>query len=102
MLSLQINTVAAAVYTTAASAVADAFVIVVVNVVVVAAANVAIIADYRTVYVTLRPGPDSISRGKPKRHTRNYNSNYLIITIIITKTKNDTQLNTMHAIVMSR
>nr|XP_036217091.1 uncharacterized protein LOC106622273 isoform X1 [Bactrocera oleae]XP_036217092.1 uncharacterized protein LOC106622273 isoform X1 [Bactrocera oleae]XP_036217093.1 uncharacterized protein LOC106622273 isoform X1 [Bactrocera oleae]XP_036217094.1 uncharacterized protein LOC106622273 isoform X1 [Bactrocera oleae]XP_036217096.1 uncharacterized protein LOC106622273 isoform X1 [Bactrocera oleae]XP_036217097.1 uncharacterized protein LOC106622273 isoform X1 [Bactrocera oleae]XP_036217098.1 uncharac len=82
LLSLQINTVAAAVYTTAAFAVADAFVIVVV----VADANVVVIADYRTVYATLRLGPDSISKGNRKRHTQHYNSNYLII-IIITKTK---------------
>lgn len=84
LLSLQINTVAAAVYTTAASAVADAFVIVVLVVLVVFVVVVADIADNRTVYVALRLGADSISKRNRKGHTQNYNSNYLII--IITKT----------------
>ncbi|XP_018799197.1 PREDICTED: uncharacterized protein LOC108975281 isoform X4 [Bactrocera latifrons] len=85
LLSLQINTVAAAVHTTAASPVADAFVIVVV--VVAIAANVAVLADYRTVYVILRLGPDSLSKGNRKRHTQHYNSNSLIILITTTKRK---------------
>uniref|UniRef100_A0A0K8UVY4 EB domain-containing protein n=1 Tax=Bactrocera latifrons TaxID=174628 RepID=A0A0K8UVY4_BACLA len=88
LLSLQINTVAAAVHTTAASPVADAFVIVVV--VVAIAANVAVLADYRTVYVILRLGPDSLSKGNRKRHTQHYNSNYLIILITTTKRKTKT------------